>query len=81
MYLHCHFLTANTIHYAIPHCQDKNRPTLRMNSARQQMDAIMNDTTPVQVFDIPKTDVNDLDCRTENTLPALFLPLLLSDNP
>ena len=25
--------------YAIPHCQDKNRPTLRMNSAIQQMDA------------------------------------------
>jgi hypothetical protein len=24
--------------YAIPHCQDKNRPTLRMNSAVQQMD-------------------------------------------
>jgi hypothetical protein len=24
--------------YAIPHCQDKNRPTLRMNSAIQQMD-------------------------------------------
>jgi hypothetical protein len=45
------------------------------------MDEIMIDNTPVQVFDIPKTDVNDLDCRTENTLPALFLPLLLSDNP
>ena len=26
------------VSYAIPHCQDKNRPTLRMNSAIQQMD-------------------------------------------
>jgi hypothetical protein len=24
--------------YAIPHCQDKNRPTVRVNSAIQQMD-------------------------------------------
>ena len=45
------------------------------------MDEIMIDNTPVQVFDIPKTDVNDLDCRTENTLSALFLHLLSSDNP
>ncbi len=41
----------------------------------------MSDNTPVQVFDIPKTDVNDPDYRTENTLSALFLHLLSSDNP
>lgn len=41
----------------------------------------MIDNTPVQVFDIPKTDASDLDCRTENTLSALFLHLLSSGDP
>jgi hypothetical protein len=45
------------------------------------MDEIMIDNTPVQVFDIPEIDVSGLDCRTENTLVALFLHLLSSDNP
>jgi hypothetical protein len=52
-----------------------------MNSAIQQMNEIRIDNTPVQVFGTPKTDVNDLDCRTENTLSDLFLHLLSSDNP
>ncbi len=29
--------------------------------------------TPVGVFDNLKPDASDLDCRTENTLSALFL--------
>jgi hypothetical protein len=67
--------------YTIPQCQDKNQPILRVNSAVEQMGKLMIDNTPVRVSDNPKTDVSDLDCRTENTRSALSLHRLSSGNP
>ena len=37
--------------------------------------------TPGRVFDNREPDASDLDCRTENTLSALFLHQILTDNP